>query len=742
MLLRRLTVIFVMFASLWVLPASASAEVCPNEAIRVERGSTDLANCRAYEMVSPPDKNGGDISAVPDRARAAADGSAMQFSSFSGFGHTSGSALDFEYISERTPGSGENGWSTHGIDPAHFEPTELLEILFGGGTEPHYVGELSPNLSTGVFISNGGSLLIPNTPNVAGQFNLYNRDDIRSTDTETYKLISDCPVCATTGPLPIKSYIIRPWFAGASSDFSHVIFESQQNLTQEAVEAGLSLENYKLYEWDNGNVYLAGILPDSECSGTPPCPAVSSAAGTVVHQENYPGTAISEDGHRIFFVAPRGGGDSPNGQLYMRVDNGLPGAGTVRIDASEQASPNACQSEPSSCLPATFATATPDGRYAFFWTKEKLIDEDTSNSNLAELYRYDAEAPAGHHLTLVSPDTQDGVGADIEGVIGASNDGSYVYFVTGQTLLPDEPEGLGPRIYVWHNGTVHKVAGIPPEDIEPVVDTTWTFISKTSRITPDGTRLVFAARGTEGLPHHGASDSCVDESNYPNQPCQEVYLYDATANGGEGRLTCASCGSPVDAPMTSDANFYQRVGRGATVLAEHLNHPLSDNGRYVFFSTADALVPEDTNGVRDVYEYDAVTGEQHLISSGQDKDPSYFMDASADGSDVFFETRERLSGWDVDSGRDIYDARIDGGLPEPLPAPASCAGDACQPPPTVLNDPTPSSVSFSGPGNPPLIHSKPKPHSKPKRHPKPKKHHAKRKKSHHKSRPAHSQSRR
>src|SRR5215813_1705523 len=58
-----------------------------------------------------------------------------------------------------------------------------------------------------------------------------------------------------------------------------------------------------------------------------------------------------------------------------------------------------------------------------------------------------------------------------------------------------------------------------------------------------------------------------------------------------------------------------------------------------------------------------------------------------------------LSGWDVDGGYDIYDARIDGGIKEPVPPPPSCQGDACQPTPRSLNDPTPSSSSFTGAGN-------------------------------------------
>jgi hypothetical protein len=39
--------------------APALAEACPNEEIREEQGSTDLPDCRAYELVSPVEEKCG-----------------------------------------------------------------------------------------------------------------------------------------------------------------------------------------------------------------------------------------------------------------------------------------------------------------------------------------------------------------------------------------------------------------------------------------------------------------------------------------------------------------------------------------------------------------------------------------------------------------------------------------------------------------------------------------------------------
>jgi hypothetical protein len=77
------------------------------------------------------------------------------------------------------------------------------------------------------------------------------------------------------------------------------------------------------------------------------------------------------------------------------------------------------------------------------------------------------------------------------------------------------------------------------------------------------------------------------------------------------------------------------------------------------------------------------------------------MDASVDGRNVFLATDEQLLGWDVDGNFDLYDARVEGGLPEPLPLRAPCVGDTCRPAsPSSLSPSMPTTDRFAGPGNP------------------------------------------
>ena len=87
-----------------------------------------------------------------------------------------------------------------------------------------------------------------------------------------------------------------------------------------------------------------------------------------------------------------------------------------------------------------------------------------------------------------------------------------------------------------------------------------------------------------------------------------------------------------------------------------------------------------------------------LISSGRGPDGATFIDASADGTDVYFVTGESLVR--VDPGSiDLYDARVGGGFPEPA-EPFVCEGDNCQPLPSPPDDPNPG-TSVRNTSNPP-----------------------------------------
>jgi hypothetical protein len=114
----------------------------------------------------------------------------------------------------------------------------------------------------------------------------------------------------------------------------------------------------------------------------------------------------------------------------------------------------------------------------------------------------------------------------------------------------------------------------------------------------------------------------------------------------------------------------------------------------VFFDSPDALVAQDVDGVRDVYEWE--DGKVFLVSAGTGSLNSYYLDNTVSGNDVFFTTADGLFSSDTDGGYDVYDARV-GGKGEAV-ATGGCVSNCQSPPSTPPAFSVPLSVTFSGPG--------------------------------------------
>ena len=630
-----------------------------------------LPDGRRYELVSPSDKAGGDVMLRSSRARASADGDAFGFASLVAFGDVRGTATSVDYIARRSAG----GWATHGITPQQ-EPLSGI-LVFAGPGDAVFEGEFAPDLSKGVVRVNAFPAMVSNVSTVQ---NLFLRSDLLTPGPGQLDLVTDSVVQLPPPPFQLYSGY-KPWFAGASEEFDHVIFESMLNLTQDAVDAGLPQGNpstdVKLYEWTAAGVRLVGVLPEEEGGG----PAARSMAGrgaTLAADPSYTEDTISDDGSKIVFSTP------DTGQLYMRVD----GLSTVRVNASEKGVP---QPTPS---PAEYRGASSDGSRVFFISDEQLTDDATSGRNL---WRYDANAPAGARLRQVSIDLlpADGESPFVEGVLGVSVDGAWAYFIAIGPLIADMPsvDAATPVIYAWHEGELRYVAKLFTGERAVRTnggDPRWVLSQQTSRVTPDGEGALFVTTQEDQEEHH-------DHGTCGDDPCQQIYVFDAA---GEGDLRCASCVQETST-QGREASFLVSRATGGAIPTSYRNHPLSDDGRYVFFHTTAALVAADHNDRSDAYAFDSQTSQVALISSGRaEAHDSYFMDASASGRDMFFATRERLVGWDIDGSYDIYDARVGGGFAEPVLPQPPCVGDACQGP--IGGSPVtriPMSGSLDGAGN-------------------------------------------
>jgi virginiamycin B lyase len=342
-----------------------------------------------------------------------------------------------------------------------------------------------------------------------------------------------------------------------------------------------------------------------------------------------------------------------------------------------------------------------------------------------DLYSWDS---ASRQLTDLTPESADPNGAEVQGVIGVSDDGDYVYFVANGDLDGAGPASTGNchlanalfpysatgqcSIYLWHAGDAHPtfVAPVAP-NAEPYGGdgSNWVLsgapqcdcghLLKTGRVSADGHSVFFS--------------TALKLTDYDNQGKREFYRY----NISEG-LSCVTC-NPTGAPPNADATLSSvRPPSSAPKLQVH-GYPLSlsSDGSRVFFESPDKLVAADGNGLRDVYEWEAPGsgscseaspayysqdgGCLYLISTGTSSSPSFFGGASSSGDDIFFYTRDQLVPQDTDQLVDVYDASVDGGLPAQHAAPPpNCSGEACRgPSSSAAGAAGAGSAVFSGPGN-------------------------------------------
>lgn len=468
------------------------------------------------------------------------------------------------------------------------------------------------------------------------------------------------------------------FYAGSSGSLGQLLFEANDALTPNAPNGGPEKNN--LYDSRGGRLSLVNVLPDgsTEANATFGSPRLSSEA------EDPPDFShvISTNGSRIFWT------DLNTGNIYVREHDDQPqsplGGGGCTIPA------DACSVQVDASVGGggRFWTATPDGSKVFF-TK-------------GDLYEYDVES--GQTLDLT-----EGVG--VQGVIGVSNDGSYVYYVTSGT----------PNLYVWHEGVAKRIATLAPEDdrLSPFSafgagsfgDWQPGLGHRTAELTPDGRSIVFMS--TQSL------------TGYPNGGLTEVFVYDAEAGEtGEG-LWCVSCDpSGAPPPLTKLNTKLLEEGEGIEGTAgyvpvsfsnTYMPRWISEDGGRVFFNSTEPLVAQDTNGRVDAYEWERggtngceqIQGCIHLLSGGTSPDNSYFFDASTSGDDIFMVTRAQLVSEDRYEDFVVYDAHSGGVRPLAVPA---CAGTGCQgipaAPPVFA---TPATVTFDGVGNfaPPPVLAKP-----------------------------------
>jgi hypothetical protein len=448
-------------------------------------------------------------------------------------------------------------------------------------------------------------------------------------------------------PLPNNQLEFQANPLGASADFGRVYFQAALPLSADAPPPAGGYPE-QLFEWTAaGGLKDVTILPGQT---TP------SGAATALPSQ-FDVNHVSEDGASVIFEAVSAG----NFQVFRRA-----AGATVEVSA-----PAAGVVDPNGPQSANFAGASPDGSVVYFTSKGKLTaDAQTgTNDTSANLYRYEVATGALTDLTVLG-ETLPGVNQVL-----VSRNGKSVYFTATGALVGGATAGKQ-NLYRWSeaNGLSFIATLAANDQMATGIE------GPGAAAAEDGTAFAFTSEA--GLAGHLAA------AGIP-----EIYRY---AQGEP--LACVSCAATP--------------GTGARILAPTTRggaegNPISSNGSQVFFTTADALVAEDTNGVNDAYEWEH--GAARLISVGTSEAESTFLDADPSGTDAFFLTRDRLVGADIDENTDVYDARVGGGFPEPPPAAPPCEAEACRAAPEAAPS-TPATISstFQGPHDQKPVHKKPK----------------------------------
>jgi hypothetical protein len=447
---------------------------------------------------------------------------------------------------------------------------------------------------------------------------------------------------------------------GSSEDLRKVVFSANAGLEGAPSPSDAPLGNL-YFTTDGRDIENIGILPD----GTP------SATGSTLAGEprqsisplTTPGsTAVSKDASRVFFATDAESPGAP--QLYLRENPGTPSARTILISRSERSSPDA----PS---PVTFLAASEDGGKVLFSTKSRLTDNagtpaDPNSSATGDIYLYDV---AADQLTDLTPGNPENLG-----VMGAADDLSAFYVVSQDSLAPGGAgqSNVEAGLFYWSASGFKFVATVGTGELG----------ADAVLASRDGSVLSF--QSFQRLTGYDNTDS------QSGTPQRMEYVYDARRD----TIACASCRPDGKPPA---ASVLPR--RLAAPVSPGKPRGLSADGRRVIFTTVDSLTPGSATSRAKVYVFDREDNTVQLVSSGSSDEDDTFMDASADGTSIFFVSQQQLVSEDEDDLDDIYVSRVGGGFPAAPTAEQPCTGDTCQGPrredPAVLN----SGSTAGGPGN-------------------------------------------
>jgi hypothetical protein len=499
---------------------AVAMETCMNAAVRAQNASTALPDCRGYELVTPPYKEG--FSVDPGVFRFNDDGVIAYQSTGSFAGNTQGAPF-LAYHATRSA----TGWVNTALSPP-----EAVYATGGRGTSESSDLSLSlwtmsrrdlPGDKLGFYVRDlhgvltrvgdaeednfGGRLVLGASDSFSHI--LFNRGGVLSetvfdghdavvrpvsVDNLGHALGGFCPnrvapdgrvIVYTTGCN--GGGITRVWArVGASATVavseSHCTRTSSDrggacNAVSSATYTGGALDGSRLFfttsqqlvnsDTDASNdLYACDVPPGvpTPMGEVNPCASLTAVSGAASNAEVESAAAVSKDGSQVYFVAKGVLADN------LGVDGFGARAGFSNLYVWERdvAHPAGETRFVVSLLggnDVARAQVTPDGRYLLFLTASKLVTKGpgADADDEVDAYRYDSVTKAILRVsTSVSGNGGNTSGSDVSMIPWAatmSADGSTVMFDTDEALSADDTDGVT-DVYAWHDdGRVALISG-------------------------------------------------------------------------------------------------------------------------------------------------------------------------------------------------------------------------------------------------------------------------------------------
>ncbi len=357
-------------------------------------------------------------------------------------------------------------------------------------------------------------------------------------------------------------------YAGASDDLSHVLFDIEGSGPlwpgDQTYNGGTNRSLYEYFGTGQSEPELVGVEREgrliSDCETS-----LGSAGGTDVYN------AMSADGAAVFFTA-------------VGYDAG-PGVCPKRVKAPEV------------------------------------------NELYARLDRVESvpiSEPSAQACAVCSTPATEALGREPAEFAGAAEDGSKVFFLTEQELLP-EAKGMNLYEYDFDNPESNRGTGrivrVSTGSMEPKVQ-------GVARVSEDGSHVYFVA---EGLLTQGANA----EGHEPIQGEDNLYVFerDATYPAGHVAFIASLCsGREASGSVlvgVEQCPSSERDSRDWTAFAAPVQ--TTPKGRFLVFQTVADLTAGDESEQSQIFEYDAASEELVRVSAGR---PGYEAEANTHASSI------------------------------------------------------------------------------------------------------------